>query len=373
MTEYVGVIHGFKTVKAESNNKRAPVSFDEDLFQPWDNVTYEKWGHSYTLKDGTLVHNNTSGSGFGGSQLQIFGHEYPGNKNSKHRHSKDSLFFKTGPKVREKDNDKTSDFSNTNVMYPTSISFKSDAKNSANTYAGGFTCFGTKGYPFTVRGISFDYFISKEIGVISGAGTNHKINSTADSKFYTRQQINKIWGIWYQYYTNKYICKELTPNGDNWGGRAYCNPDQGKYIFRNSDDFKPGRGDEIMRPEKNFPYGDKERNQDQFLLDKKFRIRAMINKHESPPANSIFMGFHWQHSYGNSTASKNKLFNLSNVQIIDPMSAALFYDDPSYHGFNPKESPYSIVRPELLTVNNMISKDGGSIPLHQISTVDTDV
>ena len=371
---YVGVIHGFKTVKAESNNKRAPSSFSEDLFQPWDNVTYEAMGNEVRLMDGTVIYNNTgSKGGFNGDQTAIFGHNYNGSKNSNHRHSKNSIFFKTGPKVREKDNDiSTSDFSSKNYMYPTGICIKSDARNNGNSYGGGFTCRGTEGYPFTVRGISFDYFIDDDIGVISSSGTNHKLHSAAAFKFYTRQQINRIWGIWYQYSTNRYICKTLTPNGDNWGGRANSNVNAGKYIFRNSGSFTKGEGDEIMRPLENYPEGDKKRNQDQFLENKKFRIRAMINKNESPPANSIFLGFHWQHSYGTSDTQKIKLFNVSNVQIIDPMSAALFYDNPAYHGFDPLESPYSIIRPALYNRGYPLDKNNGPIALYQISTVDTD-
>jgi hypothetical protein len=370
---YIGTYHGFKTVKAESCNQRDPVNFDEDIFTPWSEVSYEEFGSSYTLRDGTSVTNNSGGGGFKGSQLKIFGHDYNGSQNTKHRPSKDSIFFKVGPKVRSNKNPySTGNFTNTNEMFPTSIALYSDARNNGNTYGGGFTCIGNKGYPFPVRGISFDYFIHKDMAAISGAGTNHKLSSGAAEKFYTRQQINKIWGIWYQYNTGKYICKELTPNGDNWGGRENSNLSEGKYIFRNSDSFKKGAGDEIMRPEKNYP-GGKEENQDKGVYNKIFRIRAMINKQESPPSNSVFLGFHWQHSYGTSSDGKKKIFNVSNVQIIDPMSAELFYDNPAYHGFNPRESPYSIIRPELYKTSNLINKDDPIIALHKISTTITEV
>lgn len=369
---YLGTIHGFKTVKAESCNKRPPVDFNEDLFQPWDDVSYEKMGDSYTLANGEVIYNNTGSGGHGGEHAKVFGDDYDGSKNTAHRHSRNSIFFKTdnGKLIRDHDNDKSDSFVNTRLMYPTSIAVYTDSHNNGNSYGGGFTCRGTKGYPFPVRGISFDYFVSNDMGVISGAATNHRLKSGAKEKFYTRQQINRIWGIWYQYSTNKYVCKKLTPNGDNWGGKSNVDIPGGKYIFRDSGDYTKGRGEELMEPEHS-------ENQDKHVLNHKFRIRAMINKNESPPANSVFLGFHWQHSYGNSSAKKVKIFNVSNVQIIDPMSAALFYDDPSYHGRiqsdrRPKESPYSIIRPELYGTNNIISKDNAQIALHQISTVDTD-
>lgn len=370
---YIGTYHGFRPVRAESCNQREPVDFNEDLFTPWGNVSYELFGKSYTLKDGTTVYNNSDGGGFSGDQMEIFGMDYNGSKNPKHRHSRDSIFFGVGPKVRAIRNPyHTTDFTNTDDMYPTSIACRSDARNNGNSYGGGFTCIGKVGYPFPVRGISFDYFVDDDMAAISGAGTNHQLHGKSERKFWTRQQINKIWGIWYQFSTARYICKELTPNGDNWGGRSNSNVSGGKYIFRNSSNFTKGAGEEIMRPLKNYP-GGQEENQDNDVAKALYRIRAMINKQESPPANSIFLGFHWQQAFGTSDSKKIKLFNVSNVQIIDPKSAELFYDNPRYHGFDPLESPYSIIRPELYGVNNLINKDNPTIALHQSTTIDTDV
>jgi len=364
---YVGTIHGFTPIKAESNNKVAPKSFNDDLFTPWGGeIYYENIGNDYTLMDGTGINNNTGGSGgFGGNQTVIYGNGYTGHKNSKHRHSDYSIFYKVGSKVRTHINNMSANFDDAEEMYPTSIVCFSDAKNSANSFGGGFTCRGEKGYPYPVRGISFTYYVSKSMGAISGAGTNHKLSSSSKQEFYTRQQINQIWGIWYSFEYGRYICNKLTPNGDNWNGKANCDPANGKYIFRNTGSFTKGAGDEIMEPENGA-------NQDLDLLDRPFRIRAMINQHESPPANSIFLGFHWQHSYGNSSSSKNRMFNVSDVQVIDPASAKVFYDDPSYHGFNAKASPYNIIRPELYSIYNSISKKDPLITLHQTSTVDTD-
>lgn len=364
---YLGTIHGFKTVKAESCNKRPPVDFNEDLFQPWDDVSYQNMEDSFTLMDGTTIGNNTGSGGHKGSYAIMYGHDYDGSKNTAHRPSRNSIFFKTdnGKKIRDHDNDLSDSFVNTALMYPTSIAVFTDSRNNGNSYGGGFTCKGARGYPFPVRGISFDYFVSKDMGVISGEATNHKLSSNADSKFYCRQQINRIWGIWYTFNTDKYVCKILLPNGDNWGGKSNMDIPGGKYIFRNNGNYTSGVGDELMEPSHGV-------NQESYLVDHKFRIRAMINKNESPPANSVFLGFHWQHSYGKSDTPKVKIFNVSNVQIIDPMSADLFYNDPSYHGRIPKESPYSIIRPELYGTKNVISKDNPQIALHQISTVDTD-
>jgi len=241
-------------------------------------------------------------------------------------------------------------------QYPGYLLVHGKGYKSGNPGSNAWSCYSLNyGFPLPVAGITFDVTPCRAARTLNGDGNNYNVTAHANSC--SDWQINFVHGLWYPLAGNgDYVARPLLPNGDNWEGQS--DPKNGKYVFRNARSMSGGSGYEKFG-QWNSGVIDQGGNGG----DKTFTIKAMLERGTSPPANSLFMGFHFNMCFGTAAdAKKEKMYFISSVDVIPMAAAEIMYDKPKYHGVNPSvEGLPRMVCPRLIS---RYSFSPGQIPMY---------
>ena len=316
------------------------------------------------LPGGTSLGNNQTTSH--SIDPNLYGAFYDGHKNSNHIHHKYTIFAGNdpygiyGPNLYNQSDAQVA-ASNRQIMGGLLITGKGYKNTNvcANTWSVYADADTGAGCPLPVYGITIDVTAcGKSAGTVSSAGTIVKADASSYNKT-VDMQINTVYGHWLNLDTGLYSDKKLLPNGDNWGGKAYANTK--KYIFRNSQDFTDGRGQQLLGSDSQFRHT---------MVDstggdhKRWTMKLFLADNDKPPANSIFVGFSMQMCYGHvANTDTTRAYLVSNMGIITKEARDIMKDKEKYHGQNASSDdlPY-IVLPKL--VNARAGALPSSMPLY---------
>lgn len=311
--------------------------------------TSEAWGFSYMV--GGTAYYTCAKDGIHGTFLDasVEGCFYKGQNNSHHKDHKFSIFAGgTGaPISRDTVSGKgEGSYVNADVQFPGSLLIKCKGWASGVHSSSNWQAYADKSRydddagqssPFPVYGVSLDYTPLWRAYTINQNGGIFE-HYAAKRKYAVDCQIGAFHAVYWVSGGNDYTARKLLPNGDNWGdsnGSANnSNIDEGKYIFRdNADLHLTGLG----------LFGDNSQenkivSENEWEPSPPYKLRLMMPRGETPPANSYFVGITMSMVYGDKAgASKSRQYMISNLGIIDKRSAEIYRDDTRYYGWNAKE------------------------------------
>jgi len=340
-------------------------SSSDKMWYPWEPDQIKGYEitedyQSFTMPGGHTYQTN-SFKGAKGAYMQphMQGVWYGGSQKSEHKDHKYSPFAGNSTiSVHENVNGvKNGTLKNSNRQFPGVLQIHSYGYRNTNNHGNCWAYYSESyGYPLPVYGITMMVTPSMHTRTIDGNGNNYD-KDTAKEKYALDWQINFVHGLWKPEGTatkGDYVSKKLLPNGNNWEGLSDMN--KGKYCFRNSNDFKAGAGVDYMGEKSQwFGLADTNKNGN----DKPFKLNLLLPQGDSPPANSLFMGFTINVCYGTrGDVSKTVTYLVHNVGIIDKVTADIMYNKPEYSGTNPKTSDLPhIICPKLVHWQSFVPKN----------------